>query len=749
MTSKNWFFSGMIEELKRRLWAVALCFVIFFFSLPVVMVYCTTRNEELLTQPEREALVGDVLSLLSYRNGWIIFLMTVLAVVLGVSGFAYLNSRRKVDFYHSLPIRREKWFVIHYVSGLLIVAVPYGLFAALSAQIGAMAGAPFGEAMGTALTGWAYHMLSFLILYTTAVIAVLMTGNTIVGLLGFWVFNTYFPIFLLLWQALAELCLDTFCGFDSLIGWVRKTSPFAYYISGFDGDITPGKIGSRIVVGAVLILIAAVLHKKRPSEAAGKAMTFSLSQPVIRILIVVEAAVAGLLFFWSLGGNMGWAIFGLLTGGVISHCVIEIIYHFDFKKLFSHKWQMVFSLAAAFGVFAGFHWDLTGYDSWIPKEENVASVSVFPSYEIDGWMDYGWIEEKDGWFRWHAQGSLDRVLEDVSLADKTLALDLAKTWVGQQGQGQAVRTDAAMENGASSWIVGTSWRTQMYEAPVYVEYRLESGKIARRKYQFPEGQLSGLLAAVYEDPGYKEGRYPLLGMDPAAVKDVQVSVCGEETRLAGEKGISRQELSGLLKAYQADLADMTLADSQASAEAEIRFLDEARLKMVDGEGEYYTWSYGDSEFYPVYPTFTRTLAALQELGVNLEPEMDLAAVYSILVDAEFPREPEVSQEGEIATEFYGQRSLSYEETDREMMKRIFGEMLYGPYRRYRNLWTDENQVNTRVNILAGAVGDEFSEEYGDYEQAEDGVTYYPVNYYVEDGALAEELRAKILERWNS
>ena len=153
MASKNWFFSGMIEELKRRLWAVALCFVIFFFSLPVVMVYCTTRNEELLTQPEREALVGDVLSLLSYRNGWIIFLMTVLAVVLGVSGFAYLNSRRKVDFYHSLPIRREKWFVIHYVSGLLIVAVPYGLFAALSAQIGAMAGAPFGEAMGTALTG--------------------------------------------------------------------------------------------------------------------------------------------------------------------------------------------------------------------------------------------------------------------------------------------------------------------------------------------------------------------------------------------------------------------------------------------------------------------------------------------------------------------------------------------------------------------------------------------------------------------
>ena len=31
MTSKNWFFKGMTEEIKRRLWAAALSAVIFFF----------------------------------------------------------------------------------------------------------------------------------------------------------------------------------------------------------------------------------------------------------------------------------------------------------------------------------------------------------------------------------------------------------------------------------------------------------------------------------------------------------------------------------------------------------------------------------------------------------------------------------------------------------------------------------------------------------------------------------------------
>ena len=35
MTSKNLFFNLMKEDLKRRLWAVALTFLTFFFALPV------------------------------------------------------------------------------------------------------------------------------------------------------------------------------------------------------------------------------------------------------------------------------------------------------------------------------------------------------------------------------------------------------------------------------------------------------------------------------------------------------------------------------------------------------------------------------------------------------------------------------------------------------------------------------------------------------------------------------------------
>ena len=76
-----------------------------------------------------------------------------------------------------------------------------------------------------------------------------------------------------------------------------------------------GKVISRLAVSAILLLIAVMLHKKRPSEAAGKAMAFSISQPVIGVLLVTEFSVAGLMFFWSLGsGSLGWALFGSWRG---------------------------------------------------------------------------------------------------------------------------------------------------------------------------------------------------------------------------------------------------------------------------------------------------------------------------------------------------------------------------------------------------------------------------------------------------
>lgn len=716
MILKNWFFKGIGEELKRRLWAAALSVLVFFFSLPVVMVYLTTSE---YTGGDWTAnFTRDALKVLSYDNGWMIFLMAVLAVLLGVSGFSYLNSRRKVDFYHSLPMRREKLFAVQYVSGILIAAVPYLFFAVVSAAVAAASGAPGGAVMKTALEGWAYQMLSFTILYTTAVIAVMMTGNTVVALLGFAVFNAYIPAMLGLLESLAETCLDTFCDYEMMAGWVPKTSPFAFYISGLTDDISAGRIFSRLAVWAVLVLIALFLHKKRPSEAAGKAMAFPVSQPIIRILLVVEFALAGLLFFWILGkGGMGWAVFGLLAGGVISHCVIEIIYHFDFEKLFSHRLQMGASLVLAFALFALFRWDLMGYDRWIPDPDRLHSAAVY-SDEVDGWVDYGSFTNRYGQdSSWTWTGNQEYIFENMSLEDKNLARNLAETW-----------NRLSSEDG-ENW-----WET------VYVEYRMESGRRTTRRYNFPEGTLRQAMAPVYEDQGYKNGRYPLLEMDGDQLQDVQLSIRGETVRLGRQEAVSRENLRALLEAYQQDLREMTLEDFGQAPAAEIRFLDERRVKAVENQD----YRYDGVEYYPIYPSFFRTLEVLGSIGVEVDQKVDPESIRSIQVEAEIQREAEGdAAEQESWTYAYQQ----YEETDRDTIGRIAEEMIYGPYQRYQNLYENEGDVYLDVDFYAESAAEADSLGDGNYARTDQGEIYYTVRYYLPAGDLADELTEKAVRLW--
>ena len=75
---------------------------------------------------------------------------------------------------------------------------------------------------------------------------------------------------------------------------LQKSSPAAWYIGAVS---EPEKAGSMalwaVAVTVLLIALCVFLYKKRPSEAAGRAMAFRKSQPVIKLLLVVPIALTG------------------------------------------------------------------------------------------------------------------------------------------------------------------------------------------------------------------------------------------------------------------------------------------------------------------------------------------------------------------------------------------------------------------------------------------------------------------------
>ena len=120
----------------------------------------------------------------------------------------------------------------------------------------------------------------------------------------------------------------------------------------------------------------------------GKPMAFKKSMPPIRILLVLGIGLAGGMFFWSLQSRLRWGLFGTMVSVVLTHCIVEIIYHFDFKKMFSHRLQLGLCLAAGILVFLSFRYDWYGYDSYIPSGEKVVSAS------LDIGVDSRWLSDK-------------------------------------------------------------------------------------------------------------------------------------------------------------------------------------------------------------------------------------------------------------------------------------------------------------------------------------------------------------------
>ena len=90
-------------------------------------------------------------------------------------------------------------------------------------------------------------------------------------------------------------------------------------MNGTNGQSQILRIGAVILVTAAVTAVSVLLYRMRGSEAAGKAMAFKVSQHIIRIPVVILSALCGGLFFWYLHDSIGWAVFGLICGLLLSH----------------------------------------------------------------------------------------------------------------------------------------------------------------------------------------------------------------------------------------------------------------------------------------------------------------------------------------------------------------------------------------------------------------------------------------------
>ncbi|MEG0814022.1 MAG: DUF6449 domain-containing protein [Clostridium sp.] len=624
MTSKSLFFNEMKENTKRRLWTVALISLIFFFAFPVysALMISDYMNPNMISSGSlggiseaemKRQLLNQFMDWVSPNNGRIVLLMVMFAVVCGTSGFAYLHSKKKTDFFHSIPIRRETMFSVIYINGILYTAVPYLINIILSGIL-MWVKTDGGFSWNIVFSGFLIHMAFYILIYSTVITAVILTGNTIVSLLGTSVFFLWGPGVILLYYAYCSAYFKTFYNnqafSDKLLSW---SSPIAWYINMTDDNVgIGGKALWALAVAGVITAFAVFLYKKRPSEAAGRAMAFRRSQAVIKFLIVVPMALWGSLFFYSIKESDGWNLFGLLCGLAITYCIIEIIYNFDFRRLFAHKKQLAVCTIISAAILAFFRFDLSGYDSYLPSAEKVASSGISSYYLDSAAVNNYRIKPKlyqrsansNHEINWD-YGNEEELIHDMKLLNTEDVLSIAK---------QGIQDIKTFNDAEDAFILNNDY--EELRDTVVISYHMKNGKHVFRRYGMNPTLVQKNLDAIYQQKEYKQAIYPILGFKAVDIAGINYEEYGDYRHV---KLPDPAMLDEILTAYQEELSLLTTEQRRRESPiASLQFKTNEEQDMINiirkEDGDFTVFNHFN--YYPIYPSFTNTIALLKKCHIN-------------------------------------------------------------------------------------------------------------------------------------
>ncbi|MEG1847455.1 MAG: DUF6449 domain-containing protein [Lachnospiraceae bacterium] len=632
MTSKNLFFNLMREDAKRKFGAFIGVSLALFILFPL---YTMLRLEgKSLTVQE---IFSDIISL---QNVGIVLVTLAAALLFAMQGFGYLQSKKQVDFYHSIPVKREVLFLTRYVNGALGYLIPFYLFAALSLIIGGTMGAWSANTLQR--FGWMLLVTSlfYLLNYTVMIIGIILTGNKVISVVMMALLNFYIPLILLLKDLLCQTYFMTFWNqvTGKLENLLIRISPIIFYgkfIQLTDNPYIRQREEQNIllmvilvIVETLLLLVAAMkLYQSRNSESVGKAIAFPKLEVILKILLVAPLSFLGGIFFQSLSYNssLNWFLIGLILSYLLVSAGIEVLFAFDFRQAFAHKKMWLINMVLILIIGFTFVMDLFGYETYLPKQEEIASIEI----GIDGFMGFEKYGRNYTIESENIEQSYPLVSDAVEQIRQTNRLEFLKS-----GGDTTVVQEQLAQHENKGMVRSMS-----------VQYRLKNGKKVIRTYTIDIAQEKESITAFYENQSYNLSNYE----ENTAGHSLQIryengttdnyiyaneGTVDEDTmdRMGVPIPLSAEQVTELLDIYWEEMQHYTLAcTKQMIPIGVIRVAEAHRYE----EGVEYTQN---SSF--LYPFCTKTIAYLQEatnqqlvIGDEIKPEEIVNATMRIQDDS--------------------------------------------------------------------------------------------------------------------
>ena len=425
------------------------------------------------------------------------------AILCAVAVWSYLYNGRHVGMMHTLPIRREGLFFTNFLSGMVMMMIPYVVVGALCVLITLACGAFAPVSLLVTILGVLGESFFY---FSTATAVAFITGN--VFALPLLYFLLHFLAVILEWLISIFSAAFIFGLSGNYSGVVEFFSPTVYLMNLVDADrvyeetfvrdlihgsVTPDGFGyyeSELVavnlengwlilvyalLGVVCVAIAWALYQRRRSETAGDVVSVGWMKPLFRY---GGAALAAMLGGWALY-ELFWNSFRydqycqpipmticMLIAGTIGYYAASMLLAKSFR-VFRGSWKGVGLVAMGCAVMCCvLHFDLLGVAARVPELDKVEQVSIQVannSYELYPEEDAALIEEI-------------RAVHQAILADEEYIKNT-----------ENVYDDYETER----WEIS-------YDNYIRLDYYLKDGRTVQRRYDVPMTRTRMMQSDTYD-----------------------------------------------------------------------------------------------------------------------------------------------------------------------------------------------------------------------------------------------------------
>lgn len=609
----------VLENIKQRSWFMVLSFISLFF---VQTVYITINIENFFNGFNGQDLASYQEDFPFLLNGAyarpLAFILALLAIVCAVSGYAYLHQSEKTDFFHGLPLKRSQWFNISYLGGLLMFLIPYLLSSLCTMAIAASKGILVSSNLVPSLLAVLGGLLGCLILYHTAILAMMLTGRLIAGTLAAFVLIVYGSMVTELFSELCSRFYDTLyhtASKDSLPAALSTVlSPLSIYSSSLYRTASNDRLPLFLLAAAIFITgiwaLACYLYEKRSLETAGNTLAFPKSASVIKILIAVPTALSFGLFADSFNHSTGnkWVIFCSIFAVILLCGLIEFIYTRDLRQICRRKTASLISIIGTVGILAVMQLDLFGYDTWLPEKTDIKSMALYSDSYLY-YLDYAdsVVENSEAYYPLFANNAqttnIDRLYQ------------LAEEGVSNHNAG--IHPDDMYQQTSMNDYTG-----------VIIRFNKTNGKSSYRSYMVKCESLTDTLDELCQKESYRRNLFPVFHVTEDQIESVEL----HDIRSTMPLQLTGEEKAALLKAYQQDVLGVDIHKLQEESPIG-SFSFHLKSNKFPPDRSTYTADpiFAMTNLY-IFDTYTNTLDLLKKYGyticTKIQPEDVVQMTYT-------------------------------------------------------------------------------------------------------------------------